>query len=125
MLRIKLIKSKAGTRWQQNATVTALGLRKMNQVVEKDDNSSIRGMIHHVRHMVSVEVVEGEVAKKTKVVKKSGAAKKASKPAAKAVTAKVEPKVEAVATAQKPKAPAAPKKPAAKKPAAKKKDSKE
>jgi large subunit ribosomal protein L30 len=36
--------------------VRGLGLRRMHQVVEREDTPSIRGMIHKVRHLV--EVVE-------------------------------------------------------------------
>ncbi len=32
----------------------ALGLTKMNRVVEHEDNSSIRGLIRKVRHLVTV-----------------------------------------------------------------------
>jgi large subunit ribosomal protein L30 len=37
-------------------TIRGLGLRRMHQVVERDDTPAIRGMIHKVRHLV--EVVE-------------------------------------------------------------------
>lgn len=121
MLRIKLIRSKAGSMRQHNATVAALGLRKMHQVVEKEDTSSIRGMIHHVRHMVSVEVVEGSVPQKApKPAKSAPAPKPAAVSAAPAATADAKPKVEKAAKAASPA-----KKPAAKKPATAKKDSKE
>ena len=70
MLRIKLIKSPIGNNWRNRRTVQALGLRKIHQVVEQPDNSSIRGMIHHVQHLVTFEVVEGEVAAKAGKAKK-------------------------------------------------------
>jgi large subunit ribosomal protein L30 len=37
-------------------TIRGLGLRRMHQVVERQDTSETRGMIHKVRHLV--EVVE-------------------------------------------------------------------
>jgi large subunit ribosomal protein L30 len=37
-------------------TIRGLGLRRMHQVVEREDTPAIRGMIHKVRHLV--EVVE-------------------------------------------------------------------
>jgi large subunit ribosomal protein L30 len=37
-------------------TIRGLGLRRMYQVVEREDTPSVRGMIHKVRHLV--EVVE-------------------------------------------------------------------
>jgi large subunit ribosomal protein L30 len=37
-------------------TIRGLGLRRLHQVVEREDTPAIRGMIHKVRHLV--EVVE-------------------------------------------------------------------
>jgi len=65
MLRIELVKSPIGNNIRNRRTVTALGLRKVHQVVEQPDNPSIRGMIHHVKHLLKWEVVEGEVKEKT------------------------------------------------------------
>jgi large subunit ribosomal protein L30 len=53
---VKLTKSPIGYSKRQKATVQALGLRKMNQTVEKDDSPTVRGMIAKVSHLV--EVVE-------------------------------------------------------------------
>jgi large subunit ribosomal protein L30 len=38
----------------QKRTIRALGLRKLGQTVEHDDNRTIRGMILKVRHLVTV-----------------------------------------------------------------------
>jgi len=57
MLRIKLVKSPIGNNKRNRATVQALGLRGVQQVVEHADNPSIRGMIHHVKHMLLVEEI--------------------------------------------------------------------
>lgn len=57
-LRIKYKKSSIGYNERQKATIRALGFRKLNQVVEHDDTAVIRGMVNHVRHLVSVEEVE-------------------------------------------------------------------
>ena len=35
-------------------TIRGLGLRRLHQVVERDDTPAIRGMIHKVRHLVTV-----------------------------------------------------------------------
>ena len=35
-------------------TIRGLGLRRMHQVVEREDTPSVRGMIHKVRHLVEV-----------------------------------------------------------------------
>ncbi len=59
MLRIKLVKSPIGNDPRNRATVQALGLHKIGQIVEKEDSASIRGMIHKIQHMVVVEVPEG------------------------------------------------------------------
>lgn len=40
---------------KQQATVAALGLRKIGQTVEQQDNPQIRGMIDKVAHLVCVE----------------------------------------------------------------------
>lgn len=55
-LTIKLVKSPiCGVKKDQTATVRALGLHKVNNVVEQPDNESIRGMIFKVKHLVTVE----------------------------------------------------------------------
>lgn len=56
MLKVKQIKSKIGCKPDQVKTLEALGLHKINQVREHEDNAVIRGMIYKVRHLV--EVVE-------------------------------------------------------------------
>jgi large subunit ribosomal protein L30 len=60
MLRIKLNRSPVGHTERRRRTIIALGLRKIRQVVEQQDTPSIRGMIHHVQDMVSVETFEPE-----------------------------------------------------------------
>ncbi len=57
-LRITLVKSPIGYHHEQKDTVKALGLGKMWRTVEKDDTPDIRGMVHKVRHLVSVETVD-------------------------------------------------------------------
>lgn len=53
-LQITLKKSLIGRTQDQKATVEALGLRKINQTVEKEDNAAIRGMVEKVKHLVDV-----------------------------------------------------------------------
>ncbi len=55
-ITVRLKKSPIGYNKRQKATVHALGLRKMNQTVEKSDSPTVRGMIAKVSHLV--EVVE-------------------------------------------------------------------
>jgi large subunit ribosomal protein L30 len=57
-LHITYKKSAIGYNKKQKATVVALGLRKLNQTVEHEDTPVIRGMIHKVSHLVTVEEVE-------------------------------------------------------------------
>ncbi|MBQ3446841.1 MAG: 50S ribosomal protein L30, partial [Synergistaceae bacterium] len=38
--------------------IKALGFRKLNSEVEHEDMPQVRGMIEHVRHLVTWEVVE-------------------------------------------------------------------
>ena len=55
LLRITLSKSPIGYSARQKSTVRALGLRRMNHTVEKQDTPVIRGMIAKVSHLVTVE----------------------------------------------------------------------
>lgn len=54
VIRIKLVRSPIGYTENQKRTVKALGLRKLNQVVEKEDSPAVRGMINTVSHMLEV-----------------------------------------------------------------------
>ena len=53
-IKIKQIKSKIGYPVDQKATLKALGLHKISQVVEKEYTPVIRGMIRKVHHLVTV-----------------------------------------------------------------------
>ena len=54
IIKIKQIKSRINCPAVQKRTLDALGLRKMNQVVEKQDSPEILGMVRLVRHLVEV-----------------------------------------------------------------------
>ncbi len=54
-IKVTQTKSKIGAPERQKRTLIALGLRKMNQTVEHDDNPVILGMIRKVEHLVTVE----------------------------------------------------------------------
>ena len=54
-LRVTWVKSAIGYSQDQKRTIKALGLRRLNQSVEHEDCSSLRGMITKVRHLLSVE----------------------------------------------------------------------
>ena len=53
-IKIQQIKSKIGYPVDQKRTLQALGLRKISQVVEKEDSPALRGMIRKVHHLVTV-----------------------------------------------------------------------
>ena len=53
-LKVTLVKSIIGLSTKQEATVHALGLRRIRQTVEHDDTPTIRGMIRRVPFMVEV-----------------------------------------------------------------------
>lgn len=57
-LKVTLTRSLIGYPQDQRMTVKALGLRKINSSAIKDDTPAIRGMLHKVRHLVKVEIVE-------------------------------------------------------------------
>ena len=53
-IKIKQTKSRIGAPVDQRRTLDALGLRKLNKVVEVEDNPTMRGMINKVNHLVTV-----------------------------------------------------------------------
>jgi large subunit ribosomal protein L30 len=55
-LKIKWVVSFIGCPRGMRATIRGLGLRRLHQIVEREDTPAIRGMVHKVRHLV--EVVE-------------------------------------------------------------------
>lgn len=54
-VKITLTRSLIGYPKDQQATVKALGLGKIRTSVVKEDNPTLRGMIHKVEHLVKVE----------------------------------------------------------------------
>ena len=54
-LEITLTKSVIGSKPTQRKTVQALGLNKINQKVEHEDNVAIRGMVNVVSHLITVK----------------------------------------------------------------------
>ena len=55
-IRIKQVRSKIDRPERQKRTLEALGLKKINQVVEHDGTPQILGMVNAVKHLI--EVVE-------------------------------------------------------------------
>jgi large subunit ribosomal protein L30 len=54
-IKVRLLKSLAGTRRDHRATVHGLGLKKINQVTELADTPAVRGMIDKVAYLVRVD----------------------------------------------------------------------
>lgn len=54
-IKIKLVRSTIGRPGTHKRTIEALGLKKVGQVVEKEDTPQIRGMIAQVDYMVEVQ----------------------------------------------------------------------
>lgn len=53
-IKIKQIKSRIGAPIDQKRTLDSLGLRKISNTVEVEDNPCIRGMIRKVQHLVTI-----------------------------------------------------------------------
>ena len=53
-LTVTLVKSTIGFNRTQAKTVEGMGLRRINHSVELADTPATRGMIHKVRHLVTV-----------------------------------------------------------------------
>ena len=60
MTRLKITQIKSGIGYKQNQrqTLRSLGLKRMHDVVIKEDRPEIRGMVATVPHLVSVEEVD-------------------------------------------------------------------
>ncbi|UED84619.1 50S ribosomal protein L30 [Streptomyces profundus] len=57
-LKITQVKSRIGTKQNHRQTLRSLGLRRIDDVVLKEDRPEIRGMANTVRHLVTVEEVD-------------------------------------------------------------------
>jgi large subunit ribosomal protein L30 len=53
-IKIKQTRSAIKRPARQKATIQALGFRKLNQVIEKEVNPQIMGMIDKVRHLITI-----------------------------------------------------------------------
>ena len=53
-VKVTLVKSTIGFDRKQATVVESIGLRRLNHTVEVADTPAIRGMIHKVRHLVTV-----------------------------------------------------------------------
>ncbi len=57
-LKVTQVKSSIGTKRNHRASLRTLGLRKIRQFTVRDDSPEVRGLIHTVRHLVTVEEVD-------------------------------------------------------------------
>ena len=57
-LKVTQVRSKIGAKHKQRESLRSLGLKRINDVVVKEDRPEIRGMIFAVNHLVKVEEVE-------------------------------------------------------------------
>jgi large subunit ribosomal protein L30 len=57
-LKVRQQRSSIGRKQNQRDTLRSLGLKRIGDVVVKEDRPEIRGMVHTVRHLVTVEEVD-------------------------------------------------------------------
>jgi large subunit ribosomal protein L30 len=57
-LKITQVKSGIGNKRNQRETLRSLGLKRVHDVVVKEDRPEFRGMVNTVRHLVTVEEVD-------------------------------------------------------------------
>ena len=60
-LKVEQTKSTIGRKANQRNTLRSLGLKRIGDVVVKEDRPEVRGMVHTVRHLVTDTEVDGEV----------------------------------------------------------------
>ncbi len=54
VIKIKQVKSAIKRPADQKATIKALGFRRLNHVVEKEETPQIMGMINKVKHLIVI-----------------------------------------------------------------------
>ncbi|GHJ46147.1 50S ribosomal protein L30 [Catellatospora sp. TT07R-123] len=57
-MKVTQLRSEIGCKRNQRESLRSLGLKRINDVVVKEDRPEIRGMIFAVNHLVKVEEVE-------------------------------------------------------------------
>jgi large subunit ribosomal protein L30 len=82
MLKVTLVKSLIAGVPRNVKTSHALGLRKIGQTNTFDDTPVVRGMIHQIKHLVTVEVVEDQPKKRRRVLRGQAASEAAPAPEA-------------------------------------------
>jgi len=56
-LKVTLIKSEIGGKPNQRETLRTLGLKRIGDIIVKDDSPSVRGLVRTVAHLVKVEEI--------------------------------------------------------------------
>lgn len=56
-LKVTQIKSEIGGKPNQRETLRSLGLKRIGDIVVKDDSQVVRGMVRAVAHLVKVEEI--------------------------------------------------------------------
>ncbi|MEY4262910.1 50S ribosomal protein L30 [Rhodoluna sp.] len=56
-LKVTQIKSKIGNKPNQRETLRTLGLKRIGDIIVKEDSPSVRGMVQTVAHLVKVEEI--------------------------------------------------------------------
>ena len=59
-IRITLVRSPIGYEKSQGETAKALGLRRLNASVVKEDSPTVRGQVYKIRHLVEVQADPNE-----------------------------------------------------------------
>ena len=62
-IQVEQTKSSVGRKQNQRETLRSLGLKKVGDVVLKEDRPEIRGMVRTVRHLVNVTEVSESAGK--------------------------------------------------------------
>lgn len=57
-LKVTQVRSGIGGKQNQRQTLRSLGLKRLHDVVVKEDRPEIRGMVQTVSHLVTVEEVD-------------------------------------------------------------------
>jgi large subunit ribosomal protein L30 len=57
-LKVTQIKSKIGNKPNQRETLRSLGLKRIGDIIVKEDSLSVRGMVTTVAHLVKVEEID-------------------------------------------------------------------
>ncbi|MCE1173470.1 MAG: 50S ribosomal protein L30 [Propionibacteriales bacterium] len=57
-LKVTQVRSGIGGKQNQRETLRSLGLKRIGDVVVKEDRPEIRGMVNTIPHLVAVEEVE-------------------------------------------------------------------